>query len=113
MQKLERGEVVIAPDPYSNQTAYRPFAIISDEEYPFYPHGYLGVPVTTQDRPNTYQIHEQYVVWEDDSLDVEPSFINPMSPSQVNDCRKSLLGLSDRFMDSIAMRVKEAVGLHE
>ena len=113
VRKLERGEIVLATDPYSGKSGKRPFAIISDSDYPFYPTGYLGVPVTTQDKQNTFQIHQSDIDWKNEPLKVRPSFVNPWSPAQVNDAGKTVLKLSDEFMDIMAEQVSIAVGSGE
>jgi hypothetical protein len=109
MRELDQGNVVLAPDVY--KSGKRPFAIVSDSDYPFYPHGYLGVPITTQDRPHTVQIHEYDIVEVNESLHVDPSYINPWSPAQVNDIDKELVVLSDNFINTILERVGEAMGI--
>lgn len=111
MKELDRGEITLAPDPYSGKDGRRPFVIISTEQYPFYPHGYLGVPVTSQNRPNTYQIHEYDMEYVNEELHIDPSYVNPFSPSQVNQPSRTLLKLSDEFMDILAEEVAKAVGL--
>jgi PemK-like protein. len=98
-RKLQRGTVVLAQDPYSGKTGKRPFVIISDSDYPFYPNGYLGIPVTSQDKSNTFQIHEYDKVAVKEDLHIDPSYVNPWSPSQVNDAGRKLLRLSDDFCD--------------
>lgn len=110
MRTLDRGEVVLAPDPHKD--GRRPFVIISDSDYPFYPHGYLGLPVTTRDRPNTWQIHERDKVYVNDGLHVNPSYINPWSPSQINEVHKTLLKLDKGFMDMLAADVSRAIGVN-
>lgn len=112
-RKIERGEVVLAKDPYNGKSGKRPFVIISDENYPFYPHGYLGIPVTTQDKSNTFQIHEYDKVKVKDDLHVDPSYVNPWSPSQVNDAGRTLLRLSEDFCDILSQRVAAAIGQGE
>lgn len=111
MRELERGEVVLAPDPYSGKDGYRPFVIISDENYPFHPFGYLGVPVTTRDKSNTVQIHEHDKQHIKAGLDVDPSFVNPYSPVQVNEAGQTLTILTDEFMDTVSRHIIEAIGV--
>lgn len=111
VRKIARGTVVLAPDPYTSASGNRPFVIISDESYPFYPNGYLGVPLTRKDKVNTfeltdYDIDEQYEEFEKDS-----NFINPYSPVQVNEPGRALAVISDDFMDLLADRVMKAIGL--
>ena len=110
VRKIERGTVVLAPDPYTSASGNRPFVIISDESYPFYPNGYLGVPLTRKDKVNTfeltdYDIDEQYEEFEKTS-----NFINPYSPVQVNEPGRALALISDSFMDILADRVTKAIG---
>lgn len=113
VREIERGEIVLAPDPFSGKSRRRPFIIVSDEDYPFHPHGYLGVPVTSNDRPHTLEIHEYDMEYVNDSLNIQPSYANPWSPSQVNDAGRTLLKLSDNFVDILAEQVSHAVGLSE
>lgn len=98
----------MASDPFSD--GRRPMVIISDDEYPFYPHGYLGIPVTSQNKDNTFKIHEYDMEYVNDELHIDPSFVNPWSPHQVNDAGRTLLKLSDDFMNILAERVTNAVG---
>jgi hypothetical protein len=109
---LDRGQVVLAPDPY-NQTGYRPFVIISDETYPFYPDGYLGAPVTTQNKQNTFVIQKSDITSKTEPLDVWPSYVNPYSPAQVNSVVKPILQLSDDYVDMICENVIRAMGMGE
>ncbi len=109
-EKLERGDVVLAPDPYRDSSNRRPFVIISDSDYPFYPHGYLSLPVTTKDKSNTFQIHEHDIENVTEELHVMPSYVNPWSPVQMNNPDKKLIELSDDFCDILAERVAKAVG---
>ena len=109
-RKIKRGEVVLAKDPYTGKSGRRPFVIISNEEYPFYPHGYLGVPVTSQDKSNTFEITEYDKDYINEDLHINPSYVNPWSPSQVNDAGRTLLKLSDSFCDILSDRVAKAVG---
>jgi hypothetical protein len=87
--------------------------IISDRTYPFHPHGYLGLPVTTNNRANTYEITEGDVTNVTEQLYEWPSYINPWSPSQVNEAYKQLITVSDMFCDTLAMDTKRALGLSE
>jgi hypothetical protein len=112
MERPNRGEVLLAPDPYPGKSGWRPFAVISDETYPFWPDGCLGVPVTTNDRPNTVEILESEIERELLGLDVKPSFINPYSPTQINETGKTLCILSNKKMDAVAMDVARATGLN-
>lgn len=109
-RKIDRGEVVLAPDPYNGKSGRRPFVIISNEEYPFYPHGYLGAPVTSQDKANTFQIHEYDMEYVNEELNITPSYVNPWSPSQVNEPGRTLIKLSEDFCDILSDRVTKAVG---
>lgn len=108
MQRLPRGMVVLADDLYKDD-GQRPFVIISDESYPFYPNGYLGVPVTGNDKSNTVEICEQDIVEEYAGLD-KKSYANPYSPAQVNDAGLELCQLSEEFMNILGDRVVKAVG---
>lgn len=109
--ELERGEIVLGADKYKNSSNRRPFLIVSNKEYPFYPYGYLGIPVTTNDRENTFQICENDIVEVTEELHVKPSYINPWSPSQVNKIDKRIVKLSDEFVDRLTDRVSIAMGL--
>ncbi len=109
-RELPRGSVVLAPDPYNGKSGRRPFVIISGENYPFYPAGYLGVPVTSQDKSNTYQIHEHDMENINEELYINPSYVNPWSPCQVNNAGRKLMELSDDFMDILAGNVAKAIG---
>lgn len=109
VRKLQRGTVVLASDPY-NDRGRRPFVIISTDDYPFYPNGYLGVPLTRRDKHNTVEIREfdkeeVYEPFEKDS-----NYVNPWSPVQVNDPGRALCRLTDSFMDSLAEQTAHAVG---
>jgi len=110
-RKMERGEVVLAPDPYSD--GRRPFIIVSDENYPFYPHGYLGCPITTKNKSSTYKLHEHDMEYVNEELHINPSYVNPWSPSQINKYSRTLIKMSDEFMDTIAENVGKAIGLRE
>lgn len=110
VRQIERGEIVLAPDPFNGKQGRRPFIVISDENYPFYPHGYLGIPVTSQDKSNTFEIHEYDMEYVNESLNIQPSYANPWSPSQVNDPGRTLLKLSDEYLDILADRVMKAIG---
>jgi hypothetical protein len=109
-KEIDRGTVVLAPEQFSTGNSARPFIIISDETYPFYPDGYLGLPVTSQDKRNTVEIHEyeQVKVWEE--LHIQPSFANPYSPTQVNTIHRKLMKLSDEYTELLAAMVCDAVG---
>lgn len=109
----ERGEVVLAPDPYSGKTGRRPFLIISDSNYPFYPHGALALPITSKDKSNTFEITEYDKEEINEDLHINPSYVNPYSPVQCNNAGKTLLTLSDDFCDLLAERVSVATGLGE
>ena len=109
-EHIDRGQIVLASDPYNNG-GKRPFVIISDEDYPFYPYGYLGLPVTTQDKHNTYQIYESDKVEITEELHVNPSYVNPWSPAQVNDYEKKIVKLSESFMNMLAEDVSQALGV--
>lgn len=108
--KLKRGEVVLATDPYSGYDGRRPFVVVSNDEYPFYPRGYLGVPLTRRDKSNTVELERRHLseVWEE--FEKDDNFINPWSPVQVNDWGRSLCLVSESFMDGLAYQVAEAVG---
>lgn len=112
MRKLQRGEVVLATDPY-NGSGRRPFIIISDESYPFYPSGYLGVPMTRKDKSNTLELHAYDVVEEFEPFEKDSTFVNPYSPAQVNEYGRSLCIVGDEFMDMLAHRVSRAIGLRQ
>lgn len=110
---LQRGEMVVAPDPFPNRSDRRPFVIVSDETYPFFPDGYLGLPVTTQRGSHALEIHESDIVAEEEPIRVMPSYVNPYSPFQVNEWDKRIVRLSDRFMDLAADIVMSAVGIED
>jgi hypothetical protein len=110
---IDRGEVVLAPDPYSGKSGRRPFVIVSNEEYPFYPSGYLGCPITSKDRPNTYQLHKYDMEYVNEELHIQPSYVNPYSPHQVNDAGRTLVKMSDKFIDLVTETVGKAMGLGE
>jgi len=110
VRRLERGTVVLSDDPYTQTGARRPFIIISDETYPFFPNGYLGVPLTRKDKINTieltsYDIEEQY-----EEFEKESNFVNPYSPVQVNDPDRRLAKVDGSFMNILADRVVKALG---
>lgn len=111
VRKIDRGEIVLGPDPYRDDAGRRPFVIISNEEYPFYPYGYLAIPVTSQDKPNTFQIHEYDIEYVNSELHIDPSYVNPWSPVQMNDAGRTLLKLSEDFCDILAKSVCQAVGI--
>jgi len=111
MEGQNRGEILLAPDPYPGKSGWRPFAVVSDETYPFHPEGSLGVPVTTNDRPNTVLIPESEIEQELAGLDVKPSFLNPYSPTQINETGRRLCIVSNQLMDRVAMDIAHAVGL--
>lgn len=100
MRELDRGEIVIAPNLYGE--GWRPFVIVSNTEYPFYPSGYLGLPVTSQNKPNTYKIAQSDILRKNEALAVKPSYVNPYSPIQINECGKTVLWLDGEFMDRMA-----------
>jgi hypothetical protein len=108
METYPRGMVVLAPDLYKDSGA-RPFVIISDDSYPFYPNGYLGVPVTGHDKTNTVEICERDIVEHYNGLD-KKSYANPYSPAQVNDIHSKLCLLDETFMDILGDRMVAAVG---
>lgn len=105
-----RGDLVLAPDPF-NDSGRRPAVIVSNEEYPFHPHGYLGIPVTSKDKQNTYQIHEYDMVEVHEELYIQPSYVNPWSPHQINTTGRTLLTLSESFIDTLVEDVAAAVGV--
>lgn len=109
-EAIDRGTVVLAPEQFSTGNSARPFIIISDDTYPFYPDGYLGIPVTTRDKENTVEIHEyeQVEVWEE--LHVQPSYANPYSPTQINSIYRKLMKLSDEYTELLAAMICGAVG---
>jgi hypothetical protein len=109
-KSIDRGTVVLAPEQFNTGNSARPYIIISDDTYPFYPDGHLGIPVTSQDKKNTVEIHpyEQVHVWEE--FHVQPSYANPYSPAQVNSIHRKLMELSDEYIDLLASMVCDAVG---
>lgn len=109
VRKIERGTVVLARDPY-NDSGRRPFVIISDENYPFYPNGYLGVPLTRKDKHNTVEIHESHKEEVFEEFEKDSNYVNPWSPVQVNDAGRALCRLSEAYMDNLAKLVSHAVG---
>ena len=44
----ERGDVVIALDPFKDDSSGRPFLIVSDEETPFHGEQYIALSLTTR-----------------------------------------------------------------
>ena len=111
VRKIERGTVVLAEDPYTAASGRRPFLIVSDEHYPFYPNGYLGVPLTRKDKENTFEIVDYDKVEVFEEFEKDANFVNPWSPVQVNEPGRALCKLSDSFMNIIADRVGKSVGL--
>ena len=105
---LEQGQIILGKDLYSDANNQRPILIISNDEYPFYPHGYLGVPVTTQDKPNTFEISQSDIVQVDEPIKIMPSYVNPYSPSQVNDVTKTLVKVSDEYVDMVLSKLIES-----
>lgn len=112
-REIERGEVVLAEDPYKDNSGQRPFVIISDKNYPFYPHGSLAIPVTTQNKSNTVKITEYDKEYINEDLHVNPSYVNPYSPVQCNQAGRTLLRLSEEFCDLLAEKVADSIGLGE
>lgn len=106
---LDQGQIILGKDLYSDANTLRPLLIISTEEYPFYPSGYLALPVTTQDKPNTIEISEEHIVQVDEPIEIMPSYVNPYSPSQVNDVTKTLVQVSDEYVDLVLSKLIESV----
>jgi dienelactone hydrolase len=104
---IDRGSVVLAPDLYTNNGTRRPFIIISNEDYPFYPSGYLGIPITSQNKPNTFEISDYDIAEVQEPLEVTPSYANPFSPSQVNNAGRTLVKLSDGFLDLLTDQIQK------
>lgn len=101
--------VVLAPDLYKSDGGQRPFVIVSDENYPFYPSGYLAVPLTGQNRSNTIAVEDRDIVEVYAGLDKD-SYANPWSPLQLNDAGLELCRLSESYVNLVADRVVKALG---
>ena len=110
VKALDRGTVVLAQDPYTDSSRRRPFAIVSDESYPFYPHGYLGVPLTRKDKVNTLEIVDYDIDEQWEEFEKDRNFVNPWSPVQVNSPGRALCKLSESFMDMVTEDVAKAIG---
>jgi len=111
VRKIDRGSVVLADDPYKNHdSGGRPFLIVSDESYPFYPNGYLGVPLTKRKKSNTYEFldYDKEEVYEE--FEHSRNFVNPYSPVQVNEPGRVLCKLDDSFVNLMADKVNKALG---
>jgi len=104
----DRGTVVLAREPYSTDHTARPFLIVSTDDYE--PSGYLGVPLTTRNKPNTYELtdYDKEEVFE--PFEKSDNYVNPCSPCQVNDPERALCRVSDDFTDMIADLIAQAIG---
>lgn len=111
LDELPRGAVVLAPDPYADEWRVRPFLIVSDEDYPFYPNGYLGVPLTCQQKHNTIELRDNVKDTVYEPFKKDQSFINPWNPKQVNDWDRTLMVLEEEFMDMLAQLTGKAFGM--
>lgn len=105
---LERGAVVIAPDPYTDGNRRRPFLIVSDEEYPFHPRGYAGVPLADS---GPLRINDAAIETEYESLENE--YVNPHAPRQINEWSRTVTVVKDEAMEKIVAKVAEVVGFGE
>jgi hypothetical protein len=110
-RKLERGTVVLADDPHCAASGRRPFVIISDESYPFYPSGYLGIPMTRKDKTNTFELTDYDIVEQYEEFEKDDNFINPYSPHQVNDPHEKLCLIDESFINILTDRVTKAIGV--
>jgi len=104
----DRGTVVLAREPYSTDHTARPFLIVSTDDYE--PDGYLGVPLTTRDKPNTYELTDYDKEETFEPFEKDDNFVNPSSPCQVNDPQRPLCRVSDDFVDMVAELVAKAIG---
>jgi len=111
VRKIDRGTVVLAEDPHTRSGGRRPFVIISDENYPFYPNGYLGIPMTRKDKPNTFELTDYDIVEQFEEFEKADNYVNPWSPSQVNDARRALCVIDESFLDILTDRVTKAIGV--
>jgi hypothetical protein len=104
----DRGTVVLALEPYSTDNVARPFLIVSTDDYE--PDGYLGVPLTTRDKTNTYELtdYDKEEVFE--PFEKDDNFVNPSSPVQVNDPQRPICRVSDDFVYMVAELVAQAIG---
>lgn len=108
---LSRGTVVLAPDPYEKYNGRRPFLIISGENYPFYPNGYLGIPLTRENKKNTFEITQSRKERVYEPFEKDDNYVNPWNPKQINDWDRTLCVLSEPFVDKMAVYTGKAVGL--
>lgn len=100
----------MSDDPYTRASGNRPFVIISDESYPF-SNGYLGIPMTRQDKHNTFELTDYDIVERHEEFEKDRNFINPYSPVQINNPGRCLCVVSQDLMDLMADRVAKAIGI--
>jgi len=105
----DRGTVVLAREPYSTNHTARPFLIVSTDSYD--PKGYLGVPLTTQDKTNTYELTEYDKEKVFEPFEKDDNYVNPCSPCQVNDPQRPLCQVSSSFVNMIAELTAKSIGI--
>jgi len=108
---IPRGTVVLADDPYCSASGRRPFLIVSDESYPFYPSGYLGIPMTRKDKTNTFELTEYDIDAQYEEFEKDSNFVNPYSPQQVNEWGRHICRVRDDFVDMMVDRVSKSLGI--
>jgi len=111
VRKIDRGTVVLADDPHCAASGRRPFVIISDESYPFYPNGYLGIPMTRKDKSNTFELTDYDIVEQFEEFEKDSNYVNPWSPSQVNEPGRALCKIDESFLNILTDRVTKAIGV--
>lgn len=107
----DRGTVVLAPEPYTDDHVNRPFLIVSTEDYE--PTGYLGVPLTTHEKSHTYELTDYDKTEVFEPFEKDDNYVNPCSPCQVNNPGRALCRVSGDFVDMIAELTAKAIGAGE
>jgi len=105
----DRGTVVLASEPYTDEHKARPFLLVSTEDYD--PNGYLGVPLTRADKTHTLELtdYDKEEVYE--TFEKDDNYVNPCSPCQVNDPQRPLCLVSESFTDMVAELTAKAIGV--
>lgn len=94
---LERGHVVLAPDPFeSDEDATRPWVVVNNERHPFDSHQYVVMGMTTR-------------TWYDERIPLEPEdYGHRSAPRESSIVPHAVASLAPALMTDYVCRVRSA-----
>jgi hypothetical protein len=107
-EKLERGTIVLTNDPHTSGKGRRPYMIISDSSYPFFPNGHLGIPMTRKNKENTFELTDDDIEKQWEEFEKDANFLNPYSPAQVNSWGRKLCKVDESFANLLVRHAIES-----